>query len=273
MTNRAGVARSPRIVTVEIVRPTYITARNLPAGRVEAHGVAHGGQGRDGPDEKIGSYKYTSPTGRSMRSIDALIETAGTLTEQGLSQGAIADELNVSRDTASWLVAQSEGESSAAGSEESPVDVHVDWSAIGRDSSRLRHLGAIMADLLAGEDEDVDLTVGVGKSGAPLATVIGQELGSDISVYMPSKYGWNEGEDDGETGSFSQNFAAIRDRDCYVVDDNIDTGQTMRETVSRIRDAGGTPRAGVVLTDKLGADEIAGVPVYALVKVVQMATE
>ncbi|MFB6167832.1 MAG: transcriptional regulator GfcR [Haloferacaceae archaeon] len=209
-----------------------------------------------------------------MRSIDALVETAGTLTEQGLSQGAIADELNVSRDTASWLVDQSESEPSAA-TGESPVDVHVDWSAIGRDSSRLRHLGAIMADLLAHEGEDVDLTVGIGKSGASLATVVGQELGSDISVYMPSKYQWNEGEDedDGRAGSFSQNFATIRDRDCYVVDDNIDTGQTMRETITRIDDAGGTPRAAVVLTNKLGTDEIEGVPVYSLIEVVQMTAE
>jgi orotate phosphoribosyltransferase len=210
-----------------------------------------------------------------MRSIDALIETAGTLTEQGLSQGAIADELNVSRDTARWLVEQSAGEPATEPTEESPVDVHVDWSAIGRDSSRLRHLGAIMADLLAKEGEYVDLTVGVGKSGAPLATVVGGELDSDISVYMPSKYQWNEGdgESEGEAGSFSQNFATIRDRDCYVVDDNIDTGQTMRETVARIRDAGGDPQAAVVLTNKLGTDEIDGVPIYSLVEIVQMATE
>jgi orotate phosphoribosyltransferase len=208
-----------------------------------------------------------------MRSIDKLIESAEQLTKHGLSQGEVADELNVSRETASWLVAQTSPRAAEETTAASPVDVHVDWSAIGRDSHRLSHLGAIMADLLAHEGEDVDLTVGIGKSGAPLATVIGQELDTDLGVYMPSKYQWNEDDRGAETGSFSQNFAAIRDQDCYIVDDNIDTGQTMTETIERIRESGGTPRAGVVLTDKLGRAEIEGVPVYSLVKMVQMGEE
>jgi orotate phosphoribosyltransferase len=205
-----------------------------------------------------------------MKSIDTLIQRAEQLTERGLSQGEIADELNVSRETARWLVAQSSTQPSGGEPVESPVDVHVDWSAIGRDSHRLTHLGAIMADLLAQEDDDVDLTIGIGKSGAPLATVISQELDTDLSVYMPSKYQWNEGERGADTGSFSQNFASIRDRSCYVVDDNIDTGQTMAETIERIRTSGGTPAAGVVLTDKLGQSEIEGVPIHSLIKMVQM---
>jgi orotate phosphoribosyltransferase len=208
-----------------------------------------------------------------MKSIDKLIQSAEQLTAHGLTQGEIADELNVSRETASWLVAQSGGQPSDETPTESPVDIHVDWSAIGRDSHRLTHLGAIMADLLAHEGDDVDLTVGIGKSGAPLATVISQELDTDLSVYMPSKYQWNEDESGPTTGSFSQNFGTIRDRDCYIVDDNIDTGQTMTETIERIRKSGGTPRAAVVLTDKLGRDEIDGVPVYGLIKMVQMGEE
>ena len=209
-----------------------------------------------------------------MRSIDSLVETAGELADCGLSQGEVADELNVSRETASWLVTQADGETAAAERTGGPADVHVDWSAVGRDSSRLRHLGAIMADLVGDEDGDeaVDLTVGVGRSGAALATSVGRELDSDLSVYVPTKHQWNEGEEsEDDTGSFSRNFAAIRDRDCYVVDDNIDTGQTMTETIARIREEGGTPKGAVVLTDKLGRDEIDGVPVYSLIDVVQMA--
>jgi orotate phosphoribosyltransferase len=208
-----------------------------------------------------------------MKSIDKLVQSAEELTKHGLTQGEIADELNVSRETASWLVAQRGGTPSDETPAESPVDIHVDWSAIGRDSHRLTHLGAIMADLLAKEGDDVDLTVGIGKSGGPLATVISQELDTDLSVYMPGKYQWNEDERGPATGSFSQNFATIRDRDCYIVDDNIDTGQTMTETIERIRRSGGTPRAAVVLTDKLGRDEIDGVPVYGLIRMVQMGEE
>ncbi|QSG07470.1 transcriptional regulator GfcR [Halapricum desulfuricans] len=205
-----------------------------------------------------------------MKSIDTLVESAAELTDNGLSKGEIADELNVSRETASWLVAQTGRESIEEEIGASPVDVHVDWSAIGRDSHRLGHLGAIMADLLAHEGEDVDLTIGIGKSGAPLATVIGRELDTDLSVYMPSKYQWDDDQTE-TSGSFSRNFSGINDKDCYIVDDNIDTGQTMTETIKQVRDNGGSPQAGVVLTDKLGQDEINGVPIYSLIEIVQMS--
>ena len=209
-----------------------------------------------------------------MRSIDALIETAGELTEQGLSQGAIADELNVSRDTASWLVGQSRGESRPSESEpsESPLDVHVDWSAIGRDSARLSFAGAAMADLLSKQGEDVDLTIGIEKAGAPLATTVARELDTDLGAYAPRKHQWNEGdiEDLESGGTFSRNFATIRERDCYVVDDTITSGTTMRETIEAIRGEGGEPVAACVLVDKQGVDELAGVPVYSLLQVLRV---
>jgi len=212
-----------------------------------------------------------SPGG--MKYIDQLIQSADQMTDQGLTQGEIADELNVSRQTASWLVGQSGQGASEETTAASPTDVHIDWSAIGRDGRRLSRLGGIMADLLVSEGPEVDLTVGVGKSGAPLATVVSQELATDLSVYMPSKYQWNDDERSPDTGSFSRSFAAIEGRDCFVVDDNIDTGQTMTETIERVRDSGGTPKAAVVLTDKLGRDEIEGVPIHSLINVVQMGEE
>ncbi len=205
-----------------------------------------------------------------MKSIAALIENAQALTQQGLSEGEVADELNVARETARWLVAQSGRQPSGEESLDSPMDVHVDWSAIGRDGHRLGLLGALMGDLLAGEGTDVDLTVGIGHSGGPLATVVSQELDTDLGVYMPGKYQSSDDTGDEATGIVSQNFATIEDSDCFVVDDNIDTGQTMTETIERIRDEGGTPKACVVLTDKLGQDEIGGVPVYSLIQMVQM---
>jgi len=204
-----------------------------------------------------------------MKSTEELIDSAGELTERGLSKGEIADELNVSRETASWLVDQSgEGTDELAGAA-SPSDVHVDWSAVGRDSNRLTHVGIAMADLLGDKSDPVDLTVGVGTSGGPLATVISRELDTDLSVYLPSKYQWND-EGGGGSGSFSRNFSSIRDRDCYVVDDNIDTGQTMTEAIEHIRNLGGEVEAAVVLTDKHGEDEILDVPIYSMVDIVQM---
>jgi orotate phosphoribosyltransferase len=211
-----------------------------------------------------------------MKNVDDLIESAADLAERGLTKGEIADELNVSRETASWLVERREtlprpSESTAAATE-GPQDIHVDWSAFGRDSTRLHYAGAAMADLLSKQGEAVDLTIGIEKAGAPLATTVARELDTDLGTYTPSKHQWEEGELDEHGGSFSRNFADIRNRDCYVVDDTITSGTTMEETIEAIRGRGGEPLACVVLVDKRGVEALAGVPVYSLLQVVQVTT-
>jgi orotate phosphoribosyltransferase len=209
-----------------------------------------------------------------MKNIDGLIESAADLAEHGLSKGEIADELNVSRETASWLVEQS-GTGTEPPSEPTsePHDIHVDWSAIGRDSARLSYVGNAMADLLTKEGEEVDLTIGIEKAGAPIATTVARRLDTDLGTYAPSKHQWDDDEADSLDGSFSRNFATIRDRDCYVVDDTITSGTTMTETIEAIRDQGGNPVAGVVLTDKSGISEIADVPIYSLVQVIRVSRD
>jgi len=209
-----------------------------------------------------------------MKNIDDLVDSAAELADRGLSKGEIADELNVSRETASWLV-----ERSGTGAEPEPVpkggphDIHVDWSALGRDSSRLHHIGCAMADLLSKQGEDVDLTIGIEKAGAPLATTVARELDTDLGTYAPTKHQWDDDEDETTDGSFSRNFAQIRDRDCYVVDDTITSGNTMSETVEAIQQQGGNPVACVVLADKQGIDDIHGVPVYSLLQVIRVGSE
>jgi orotate phosphoribosyltransferase len=201
-----------------------------------------------------------------MKNVDDLIAGAAELAGRGLSKGEIADELNVSRETASWLVERS-GSTTApneSGTENGPAgphDIHVDWSAIGRDSARLSFAGMAMADLLSKQGEDVDLTIGIEKAGAPLATTVARELDTDLGAYAPRKHQWNEGdiEDLESGGTFSRNFATIRERECYVVDDTITSGTTMRETVEAIREEGGTPVA-----------DVAGVPVYSLLQVLRV---
>jgi len=201
-----------------------------------------------------------------MKSVDELIEDAAELTERGFAKGEIADELNVSRETVSWLV---ERAGTAAPEEDvtrEPADIHVDWSAIGRDSQRLSHVGRALADLVA-EDESIDLTVGIEKAGTPIATTVAAELETDLASYAPRKHQWEEGDMADLGGSFSRNFASIRGRECYVVDDTITSGTTMTETVEAIREAGGDPVGCAVLVDKQGVEEIDGVPVESLVRV------
>jgi orotate phosphoribosyltransferase len=212
-----------------------------------------------------------------MKNVDDLIASAAELADRGLSKGEIADELNVSRETASWLVdrsgASSPEQTSDAGGTSGPQDIHVDWSAIGRDSKRMGYIARAMADLLRKQGEDVDLTIGIEKAGAPLATVVAQELDTDLGSYAPAKHQWDEGDIDELGGSFSRNFAQIRDRECYVVDDTVTSGTTMTETIDAIREEGGEPVACVVIVDKQGLEEIDGVPVYSLIDVVGVGRE
>jgi orotate phosphoribosyltransferase len=207
-----------------------------------------------------------------MKNVDDLIEGAEELSDRGFSMGEIADELNVSRETAAWLVRQGGGRGPTTKRDRAgdPHDIHVDWSALGRDSARLTYAGQAMADLLSKQGEAVDLTVGIEKAGAPLATVVARELDTDIAAYAPRKHQWEEGDIEDLEGTFSQNFAGIRDRECYVVDDTITSGTTMRETVEGITDRGGEPVACVVLVDKQGIEEVRGVPVYSLIQVVRV---
>ena len=207
-----------------------------------------------------------------MKNVNDLIDSAAQLDERGLSKGEIADELNVSRQTASWLVARAQDDSAPELGADTggPHDIHVDWSAFGRDSRRLSYAGKAMADLVAGGREDVDLTVGIEKAGTPLATVVSQDLDTDLATYTPRKHQWEEGDIEDLGATFSRNFADIRERECFLVDDTVTSGTTMREAIAAVRDQGGTPVGCVVLVDKRGVDEIEDVPVYSLLQVLRV---
>jgi len=205
-----------------------------------------------------------------MKNVDDLIASATELADQGLSKGEIADELNVSRETASWLVDRGGGEPARETTGGDPHDIHVDWSALGRDSRRLAYAGTALADLLSKADEDPDLVVGIEKAGTPLATTVARELEADLATYSPRKHQWEEGDIDDLGGTFSRNFANIRDRECFIVDDIVTSGTTMTETVTAVEEEGGDPLACGVLVDKRGAEALAGVPVHSLVQVLRV---
>ena len=204
-----------------------------------------------------------------MKNVDDLIEEARSLADRGFSKGEIADELNVSRETASWLVERA-GATPVQSGGGGPGDIHVDWSAVGRDSARLNHVAAALADLLSKQGEDVDLTVGVEKAGGPLATTVATELDTDLATYTPRKHQWEEGSIENLEGGFSRNFAEVRERECYIVDDTVTSGTTMQETIDAVRARGGEPVACGVLADKQGLDEVDGVPVYSLLQVIRV---
>ncbi|KKH80899.1 hypothetical protein DU78_07085 [Methanosarcina mazei] len=62
-----------------------------------------------------------------MKNIEDLIQKAVELQNNGLGTGQIADELNVSRETVTWLLTRSKKEVSSP----APKDISVNWSSIG----------------------------------------------------------------------------------------------------------------------------------------------
>ncbi|MFC7164963.1 transcriptional regulator GfcR [Halospeciosus flavus] len=207
-----------------------------------------------------------------MKNVDDLISDAASLANRGVSKGEIADELNVSRETASWLVERSKSTTRDTQSVDTkkPHDIHVDWNAIGRDSTRLTYIGNAMANMLPNQHQEPALTVGIEKAGTPLATVVAQTLDTGLATYTPRKHQWENGDIEGLEGSFSRNFSSVHGYDCHIVDDTITSGTTLRETIEAITDTGGNPVAAAVLIDKQGVEDIDGVPIYSLIDVLSV---
>jgi orotate phosphoribosyltransferase len=204
-----------------------------------------------------------------MKTIDELIKKAVELQAGGLLTGQIADELNVSRETATWLLVHSKkGDATAA-----PKDIYIDWSNIGRSSTRQRLIASSLTDMvvecLSKTETDIDVIVGIALSGIPLASMIAEELGVEFATYHPNKQKIDP-ELDGAKGTISQNFANVSGKNCVLIDDVVTSGTTLTEAISVLVALGANPVAIAVLIDKKGIDDIAGVPVNALLRVTRV---
>ena len=90
-------------------------------------------------------------------SIEELRITAANLRKEGLNSQQIADELSLSQDTISWLLAGSQQ------NDERPTDVRIGWRTIGVKPNRIAAIGTIMADV-ADEElgfNEIDTVVGL----------------------------------------------------------------------------------------------------------------
>ncbi|SDG32639.1 orotate phosphoribosyltransferase [Methanolobus vulcani] len=202
-----------------------------------------------------------------MKNIDKLIQKALELQANGLVTRQIADELNVSRETVTWLLTRAKKEEVSS----APKDISVNWSSIGKSAFRMRHVGIAMCDMVLDTVEatgnEIDLVVGIGLSGVPLASLIAEELNTELSVY----HAYNEQGDDSKlNGAFSRNFAGIKGKKCIIVDDVITTGNTMADVVTHLRSSGAKPLAIAVLVDKSGSETLSEVPVHSLVRITRV---
>lgn len=205
---------------------------------------------------------------------EKIIEKAQKLRGRGFTTGEIADELNVSEDTARWLTMAKLGESKGKLDEKAPVDFAINWNGIGESSTRIKYVAATMADSIL-KYGPIDVVLGIVVSGVPFATFISDflegEYGYNVSmaVFHPKKHkkDKNVTPADFYEGALSDNFAKVAGKKILIVDDVITSGRTVGEVISYLKEQGAEPVATSVLIDKTGVSEIDGVPIEALIKV------
>jgi len=205
-----------------------------------------------------------------MKNIETLMKKAADLKAEGLVEGQISEELNVSSETVTWLLTHAEKTSTSPG----PKDISVDWSMIGKSAYRLGHVSQALSDILYetldANDCGVDVVVGIALSGLPLAGVVASDLGAELAVYTPSKQMLTKEASKKARGNLSANFSDVNDKECIIIDDVVTSGATIEETVEYLDEHGAKINAIAVLIDKKGTDEIAGVPVVSLLKVIRV---
>ena len=202
-----------------------------------------------------------------MKDIEDLIQKAVELQSNGLIIAQIADELNVSRETVTWLLTRSKKEETIP----APKDISVNWSNIGKSAKRLHYISLALCDMVFETLEkinvEVDVVVGIAANGVPLASMMAYELDADLAVYH--RKGHSSVQKD-RKGTISRNFGSVAGKSCIIVDDVITTGATSMEVIEQLREMDAKPRVVVVLVDKKGVDTIYNVPIQSLVRIARL---
>ncbi len=191
-------------------------------------------------------------------SIEELRATAMNLRKEGLNSQQIADELSLSQDTISWLLAGTQ-------SDDRPSDVRIGWRTIGVRPSRISAIGTIMADI-ADEElsfEEIDTIVGVSINGISFAHEVARILDCEFTVYRTTDKG------DG-SGSLSNKYGQVSGKKVVIIDDVLSTGKTVSKTIANIRDAGGEVGLVIVLVNKTMRNEIGDVPLRGVIRAVSV---
>jgi len=207
-----------------------------------------------------------------MKSLKELIEKAKELKNKGLTTEEIADALNVQRDTAIWLVLHAEREKERI---TTMGDIYVDWSNFGRNIVRLKYIGKAMADFLRelitkGEMEEPDVIAGLETGGVPLALQIAEELKKEFAIIRPRHGSETKEERKQITGIISPSFASVENKKTLVISDVITTGTLLKNAIESLRELEAKPVGILVLIDKKCADELNGVPVKYLIRLIQV---
>ena len=186
-------------------------------------------------------------------SIEQLRDMVSNLRKDGLNSQQIADELSLSQDTISWLIADSSVN-------EKPQDVRIGWRTIGVRPQRIAAIGAIMADVAEEECGDlIDTVVGISINGVLFANEVASQLGCEVAIHRNV---------DGEAGqgSLSNKYGQVAGKRVAIVDDVLSTGVTMSKTIDALREAGAEVSLCLVLVNKTVRNEIDEVPLRGIIR-------
>ena len=186
-------------------------------------------------------------------SIEQLRDMVSNLRKDGLNSQQIADELSLSQDTISWLIADSSVN-------EKPQDIRIGWRTIGVRPQRIAAIGAIMADVAAEECGDlIDTVVGISINGVLFANEVASQLRCEVAIHRNV---------DGEAGqgSLSNKYGQVAGKRVAIVDDVLSTGVTMSKTIDALREAGAEVSLCLVLVNKTVRNEIDEVPLRGIIR-------
>jgi len=186
-------------------------------------------------------------------SIEQLRDMVSNLRKEGLNSQQIADELSLSQDTISWLIAESSNN-------DKPQDVRIGWRTIGVRPQRIAAIGAIMADVAAEECGDsIDTIVGISINGVLFANEVASQLGCEVAIHRNVDGGPGK-------GSLSNKYGQVSGKRVAIVDDVLSTGVTMSRTIEAMREAGAEVALCMVLVNKTVRNEIDEVPLRGIVR-------
>ena len=190
-----------------------------------------------------------------MKEVEALIERAIKFKESGLTPLEIADELNVSKETAEWLLSK--------GKEKKPVngDVKIGWRSIGVYPSRIDYISDALCDMILEECEDADTIVGIAINGIPFATYVADKLGLELAVFRPHSE---------KSGAFSSNYASVKNKKVIIVDDVIGTGNTFKMAINAIKREKGKTVLLIAVVNKSTKNSVDNIPLRALIRARQI---
>ena len=188
-------------------------------------------------------------------SIDELRGKVAELTEQGLNTQQIADELSVSQRTVIWSY-------SGATDADLPADIRSGWRTIGARPIRINAIGAIKADIVLEELEEVDTIVGISLNGILFANSIADQLDVDVAIFRSVS---EEGD-----GHLSNKYGNVAGRKVVVVDDVLSSGETMRRTIKTLQDGGAEVVLSMVMVNKTEENAISGIPLRGLIRTVRV---